>query len=104
MALAERVWQTETRTRLGREGERLRSLLTGFGLSPAGGTTLFQYCPTAQAPQWHEALACQGVLTRLFSEPPALRFGLPGDEAGWQRLEQALSGLHMNPTRKVVEC
>lgn len=104
MALADSAWQAETRARLVREGERLRNLLACFGLPPAGGAGLFQYCPTVQAGQWHEALASRGILTRLFSEPPALRFGLPGDEVAWQRLEQALSGLHMNLARKVAEC
>jgi hypothetical protein len=29
-------------------------------------------------------------LLRRFSDPAALRFGLPGDASQWQRLEQAL--------------
>ena len=32
-------------------------------------------------------------LLRLFAESRCLRFGLPGDEAGWQRLQQALATL-----------
>ena len=41
----------------------------------------------------HEALARQSILTRLFSEPSSLRFGLPGDEAEWTRLDTALADL-----------
>ena len=36
-------------------------------------------------------LARRGILVRLFREPASLRFGLPADEAGWQRLAQALA-------------
>lgn len=104
MALADFSWQTRTRLRLARQRERLRLLLTRFDLAPADGSALFQYCPTKQAMQWHEALARQGILTRLFTEPPALRFGLPGDEASWRRLERALSECHNNPMKKVAEC
>jgi cobalamin biosynthetic protein CobC len=38
----------------------------------------------------HEFLAANGILTRLFDNPTSLRFGLPADEQGWQRLELAL--------------
>jgi hypothetical protein len=30
-------------------------------------------------------------LVRYFSQPAALRFGLPGEEHQWQRLEKVLS-------------
>jgi cobalamin biosynthetic protein CobC len=39
----------------------------------------------------HEFLALRGILTRLFDAPLSVRFGLPGDETGWQRLQQALA-------------
>ena len=38
----------------------------------------------------HGYFARRGILLRLFAESRCLRFGLPADEAGWQRLEQAL--------------
>lgn len=104
LALEDRAWQAEARQRLAREEKRLQALLTRHGLVPAAGPALFQYCPTAQAVALHEALARQGILTRLFESPPALRFGLPGDEAAWQRLEQALSSLQHTSTRKAAEC
>lgn len=104
MALADTPWQGNSRQRLAQEATRLQRLLGRFGLAPAGGSVLFQYCPTPLAAPLHKALARQGIFTRLFSEPPALRFGLPGDEAAWQRLEQALATLQIKPTRKVAEC
>ncbi len=39
----------------------------------------------------HDRLARHGILTRLFSEPSSLRFGLPGKEADWQRLDVVLT-------------
>ncbi len=104
MALSDLTWQTKTRLHLAQQGERLQRLLTRFGLVPSGGSALFQYCPTLKATHWHEALARQGILTRLFSGPSALRFGLPGDETAWQRLEKALSQLPTTCLRKVTEC
>jgi cobalamin biosynthesis protein CobC len=85
--------QARQRQRLLADGERLAQLLSAYDLAPTGGCALFQFCCTARAVQWHERLACQGILTRLFNEPASLRFGLPGDQAGWQRLQQALASL-----------
>jgi cobalamin biosynthetic protein CobC len=56
---------------------------------------LFQYVRTPHAGVLHEHLARQGILTRLFSDPAALRFGLPATDADWQRLQQALSGYRL---------
>ena len=90
-ALADRTWQLATRTRLAHDSDRLAALLTRHGLRPAGGSALFQWVPAMQAAGLHGALARRGILTRLFEDPPALRFGLPGDETGWQRLDTALA-------------
>ncbi len=91
-ALEDRGWQRATREQLLQEGERLAGLLSGYGLEPSGATALFQWVRTADASRLHEALARQGILTRLFAEPPALRFGLPASEVQWQQLEAALEG------------
>jgi cobalamin biosynthetic protein CobC len=79
------------RQRLRVDGERLAALLTAHGLSPAGGCALFQFCCTPQAALLHEFLALHGIFTRSFETPLSLRFGLPPDEHGWQRLQQALA-------------
>lgn len=92
-ALADRAWQARARGRLGDDGERLRALLIDHGLVPAGGCALFQWVPTARAEVVHVALARRGILTRLFDEPPGLRFGLPGGEADWRRLDEALTSV-----------
>jgi cobalamin biosynthetic protein CobC len=89
-ALNDLDWQQQTRKQLHLDGQRLAGLLKRTGLPPCGGTSLFQFVPTAAAAAIHQALARQGVLLRLFEQLPALRVGLPGSESCWQRLEQAL--------------
>lgn len=90
-AFADRDWQTAERERLAVAGARLRDLLTRHDLTPDGGTDLFQWIQVADAAEWQDALAREAVLTRRFDAPASLRFGLPGDETAWQRLDAALS-------------
>ncbi|MWV13075.1 threonine-phosphate decarboxylase [Pseudomonas sp. R-28-1W-6] len=82
--------QQAQRERLQADGLRLAVLLSAHGLAPAGGTALFQLVAQQQAVGLHGYFARRGILVRLFAETRCLRFGLPADEAGWQRLEQAL--------------
>lgn len=89
-ALADSATQQLWRQRMTADAERLARLLISVGLPPAGGCALFQWVPCDQAVQLHDDLARRGILTRLFIEPCALRVGLPADEAGWTRLQQAL--------------
>nr|WP_298168667.1 threonine-phosphate decarboxylase CobD [uncultured Pseudomonas sp.] len=89
--LQDRAGQQVQRQRLLADGERLAALLGDQGLVPAGGCALFQFCCTPVAALLHEFLAANGILTRLFDSPASLRFGLPADEPGWQRLQQALA-------------
>ncbi|WP_203141046.1 threonine-phosphate decarboxylase CobD [Marinobacter mangrovi] len=88
-ALTDIGWQTHTAGRLRRDSERLAGLLAGVGLSVAGGTALFQYVVTEQAVPLADQLAARGILMRRFETPTALRFGLPGVESEWARLERA---------------
>ncbi len=90
-ALANRAWQEAARAQLLKQAERLAVLLRRHGLAPGGGCALFQWAPIPHAAAIHERLARQGILTRLFTEPASLRFGLPGAEAGWARLDQTLA-------------
>ena len=89
-ALRDEPWQSETRRRLRADAARLTTLLRDFGLAPAGGCELFQWVMTAKARGVHERLARSGILCRLFENPASLRFGLPGTEQEWHRLEPAL--------------
>lgn len=98
-ALRDRVWQEEMRVELLRSGKRLADLLKRQGLPVAGGTGLFQWIPLSDAAFWQEALARRGILVRSFSDPPGLRFGLPGAESEWRRLELALAGVRAERLR-----
>lgn len=93
LALADETWQVGERRRLVRESTRLAGLLGRHGLVPSGATALFQWVRCERALAIREGLAQKGVLVRGFDSPLGLRFGLPGAEAEWQRLEQALRGL-----------
>ncbi len=89
-ALEDGVWQQRTRQALPLASERLAALLTDHGWPPSGGTALFQWLPMAGAGTLWQRLAERGILVRHFSQPSALRFGLPGPEADWWRLAKAL--------------
>jgi cobalamin biosynthetic protein CobC len=108
--LRDSAGQQAQRQRLLADGERLRGLLRNYGLAPTGGCALFQWLLSPQAAALHEFLAGHGILTRLFASPPSLRFGLPPDEPGWLRLEQALqiftkeSHEHFDGPRHDVGC
>jgi cobalamin biosynthetic protein CobC len=95
-ALSDRAWQEATRSRLRSDSVRLAELLARHDLPPAGGCDLFQWVRTAHALEIHEALACQGVLTRRFDSPASLRFGLPATAGDWQRLDETLPSLSLN--------
>jgi cobalamin biosynthetic protein CobC len=92
-ALADSTWQQATRLRLPKAATRLARLLGDYGLSSSGSCALFQWVCTPRAAMIHEALARRSILTRLFADPPSLRFGLPGGERAWLRLEEALVDL-----------
>lgn len=89
-ALADRDWQGEARRDLRQAGARLRALLHRHGLEPDGGCGLFQWLRTPRAMMLYETLARRGILTRCFTHPSSLRFGLPGEERDWRRLEETL--------------
>jgi L-threonine-O-3-phosphate decarboxylase len=89
-ALADRAWHAWARTHLREQGERLAHLLIMRGLRPDGGCALFQWCRCDDARALHTALARRGVLVRRFDAPSSLRFGLPADEAAFERLDRAL--------------
>ncbi|WP_296807562.1 threonine-phosphate decarboxylase CobD [Thiocapsa sp.] len=90
LALADSPWQEATRASLRLASTRLAGLLSDYGLVPTGATDLFQWVCTAEAPAIQDRLARQGIWVRRFDVPSSLRFGLPGAEASWARLESGL--------------
>ncbi|UUP19720.1 Threonine-phosphate decarboxylase (plasmid) [Nitratireductor thuwali] len=90
-ALDDRKWQAAMRETLRAEAARLDGLLERYGLAVSGGTYLFRYVLTPAAPDLFDFLGGRGILLRNFADrPEALRIGLPGGEAEFSRLENAL--------------
>lgn len=90
-AYADAGWADATRTRLQQDSDRLDTMLVKAGLELLGGTSLFRLAACAHAAKWFEHLARHGLLIRPFGQQPGwLRFGLPGNEAAWSRLQTAL--------------
>jgi len=90
-ALADRCWQQCMRDGLVLQQSRLHTLLKECMGGPVHSTALFACLVTEKAELIEHACARNGILIRRFEQPAALRFGLPGNEAEWQRLEQVLS-------------
>ena len=89
-ALADVGWQAATRRRLPVASARLADLLSCYGWRPVGGSALFQWVVTADAQRGWCELASRGILVRHFVDCGGLRFGLPGEESAWVRLEEGL--------------
>lgn len=90
-ALADTQWRDAQRARLADDAERLKAMLQGAGLVIDGGTNLFQLVRHPDARRLHDLLGRNGILTRGFDrDHEILRAGLPGDEAAWGRLGDAL--------------
>lgn len=95
-ALQDFAWQAQQRQFLQQASHRLLDLLQSRHL-PSQGTELFRWCALAPdvAQRMHQFFAERGIFLRLFTDAAAgIRFGLPDQEAQWQRLTQALDAWH----------
>jgi cobalamin biosynthetic protein CobC len=91
-ALADTAWQDAMRVRLAEAAQRLDALLTGTGLTLVGGTSLYRLTQRADADALFDHLGRAGIVVRRFAKDAIrLRWGLPKDEAQWQRLMAALA-------------
>jgi len=88
-ALRDAAWTRATRLRLDADAARLDRLLHRAGLRGAGvgGTPLFRL--VHEPPGLWQHLGERGILVRRFAQG-WLRFGLPGAQTEWTRLEAAL--------------
>lgn len=91
--LADTAWQERMRERLPAEAERLGELLAGHFRQRIVGTPLFRTVLTPHAAAIQEALAQRAVLVRLLDRQDGLRFGLPPDEQGRERLDATLTAV-----------
>jgi cobalamin biosynthetic protein CobC len=90
-ALADTAWQERTQARLVADAARLDGILETAGMAIVGGTPLYRLARSSDAALIYETLGRAGILVRKFDYDPGwLRFGLPGNENDWGRLEQAL--------------
>jgi len=90
-ALGDEDWIEQTRLSLGKATHRLEVLLQDAGLESVGHTELFHLVRSLEAQQTFERLGRAGIFVRRFEEQSEwLRFGLPGEEDAWRRLEAAL--------------
>ncbi|WP_417318525.1 threonine-phosphate decarboxylase [Emcibacter sp.] len=91
-------WIAGTREALAGEMDRLAALLSTSGFRVVGSTLLYCLVEAEDAAARAEHLLREGIYVRTFPENSRhLRFGLPGSEAAWKRLEQQLK-------RKADDC
>jgi len=91
-AFADVKWLAAASARLARDASRLDRVLTRAGLTVVGGTRLFRLVETDRAPALHDALGRAGILVRRFGRADhRLRFGIPGDDEHWRRLQAVVS-------------
>ena len=92
-ALEDSGWPDAIADRLDRDTRRLDAAIGTAGLRLVGGTRLFRLAEGKDAPSVSDRLARAGIAVRRFDDrPDRLRFGLPGNEPAWRRLEAALRG------------
>lgn len=90
-ALADRTWQDDTRLWLAEAARRLDGLLTGAGFVIVGGTDLYRLAARKDAMALYGQLGRAGIYVRCFPDNPDwLRFGVPGSDADWARLEKEM--------------
>ena len=90
-ALGDDAWTGATRLSLEDMARRLDGILAEQGLDITGGCSLFRLASSPRSPDLFGHLARQGILVRRYSgNPDWLRFGLPGPESDWRRLETAM--------------
>jgi cobalamin biosynthesis protein CobC len=91
-ALTDGDWSENTRRSLAAAAARLDAILNGAGVDIVGGTALFRLTRTEAASALFHHLGRVGILTRAFADHATwLRFGLPGAEPDWQRLQIAMA-------------
>lgn len=91
-ALRNEAWLAIATERLNADAIRLDRILRSAGFTMLGGTPLFRLAEHPEAFRVADRLGCAGVHVRSFAATPMwLRFGLPGSEPDWHRLQQALA-------------
>ena len=91
-ALRDFDWQGAQRETLTTSASRLDKALKNGGIAVRGGTDLFRLAHSPCVPVLFAHLLEHEIYVRRFDEHPEwLRFGLPGPEREWDKLDNALS-------------
>ncbi|MDX2265801.1 MAG: threonine-phosphate decarboxylase CobD [Hyphomicrobiales bacterium] len=91
-ALRDAAWAEKARREHGRLADRLDGILRASGCEIVGGAPLYRLAAHPQAGRLHANLASRRIWTRVFDFNPAwVRFGLPGSDDDFARLEAALA-------------
>lgn len=91
-AYRDSAWIDATGAALAARAARLDDLIRRHGLEPIGASPLFRLVDREDAGGMFERLAHAHILTRPFDYAPRwLRFGLPADDAAFERLDRALA-------------
>lgn len=88
-ALADTAWQTQARRDLSAAAQRLATLLAPLGEVRANALFVTVAAPNVAA--LFEHFARRAILLRCFETHGLLRVGLPGNDAAWQHLAQAVN-------------
>jgi cobalamin biosynthetic protein CobC len=90
-ALADTAWKSQMTEHLADAARRLDRVLADSDLEILGGTSLYRLTHSSGAQELFRHLGHAGILVRRFAEQPTwLRWGLPQNEAEWERLNVAL--------------
>ena len=91
-ALRDDAWAKATSARLAQDCARLDGMAQSRGWRLVGGASLFRLYEMPDALAAQEKLARARIWSRVFAQNPTwLRLGLPGAEAEWSRLAEALA-------------
>lgn len=91
-ALADVDWRRDATARLMRDASRLDQMAAANDWGLVGGTELFRTYLTSSAVEAQRQLAQHKIWSRIFPYSKTwLRLGLPGNEAEWARLQEALA-------------
>jgi len=94
-ALRDHAWRRAAQEARAQDARRLDALLAPHSDQALSGTILYRLMGSDRAPNLFAQLGRHGIWVRRFQfDPRLLRFGLPGSEEAWQRLETALAGFH----------
>jgi cobalamin biosynthetic protein CobC len=97
-ALRDHEWALRTRDAVAQQARELDAVLMEAGFEIAGGTGLFRLARHPDAGKAHAALAARHIWCRRFEwADDLLRFGLPGDCDGLDRLAAALAPFKARP-------